>query len=121
MCKLVQRNYSSMGDPHDSLLWLQGGQLNQLTVLCIASRMGGCSSVNWMLYIRGNPKGESADSVANRLDPQLLIWLVDCFYYRRRFHEDYDLWNEEHGCEGWSYENVLPYFRRSENRFQVTA
>jgi len=47
--------------------------------------MGGCSSVNWMLYIRGNPK-------------------------------DYDLWNEEHGCEGWSYENVLPYFRRSENR-----
>jgi choline dehydrogenase len=27
---------------------------------------------------------------------------------------DYDGWSES-GCEGWAYENVLPYFKRSEN------
>lgn len=47
--------------------------------------MGGCSSLNWMLYVRGNPG-------------------------------DYDLWANEFGCTGWSYEEVLPYFRKSEHR-----
>ncbi|MCT4371593.1 GMC family oxidoreductase N-terminal domain-containing protein [Yangia mangrovi] len=49
--------------------------------------LGGGSSVNAMIYIRGNP-------------------------------QDYDGWASA-GAEGWSYEDVLPYFRKSEsnNRF----
>jgi choline dehydrogenase-like flavoprotein len=31
--------------------------------------------------------------------------------------KDYDLWANEFGCTGWSYEEVLPYFRKSEHRF----
>ena len=45
--------------------------------------LGGCSSMNAMIYIRGN-----------RLD--------------------YDTWRDEHGATGWGYDDVLPYFVRSE-------
>jgi choline dehydrogenase len=46
--------------------------------------LGGTSSINGMIYMRGN-------------------------------HGDYDEWRQ-HGCEGWSYESVLPYFKKSENQ-----
>lgn len=44
--------------------------------------LGGCSSINGMLYVRGQPL-------------------------------DYDAWSQL-GNYGWSYESVLPYFKRSE-------
>ncbi len=44
--------------------------------------LGGSSSINGMLYIRGHGS-------------------------------DYDAWAQA-GCRGWSYDDVLPYFRRSE-------
>jgi choline dehydrogenase len=45
--------------------------------------LGGSSSMNTMLYIRGN-------------------------------RADYDAWAADHGAEGWSYDEVLPLFKRSE-------
>lgn len=45
--------------------------------------LGGCSSINAMIYIRGA-------------------------------RADYDAWRDA-GCEGWGYDDVLPYFRRSED------
>jgi choline dehydrogenase len=47
--------------------------------------LGGSSSINGLVYIRGNP-------------------------------HDFDRWNAE-GAAGWSYADVLPYFRRAETRF----
>jgi choline dehydrogenase len=48
--------------------------------------LGGSSSINGMLYVRG--------------------------------HEaDFDGWAQM-GCRGWSYDDVLPYFRKSENYIQ---
>jgi choline dehydrogenase len=45
--------------------------------------LGGTSSINGMLYVRGNPA-------------------------------DYDGWAQM-GCRGWSYADVLPYFKKSES------
>ncbi|MCH9673725.1 MAG: choline dehydrogenase [Gammaproteobacteria bacterium] len=45
--------------------------------------LGGSSSINGMLYVRGQPL-------------------------------DYDTWAQQ-GNRGWSYESVLPYFKKSEN------
>jgi choline dehydrogenase-like flavoprotein len=45
--------------------------------------IGGCGSINAMIYARGN-------------------------------RADYDEWAAG-GCDGWSYQDVLPYFRRSED------
>jgi len=45
--------------------------------------LGGSSSINGMIYIRGH-------------------------------HSDYDNWAYQ-GCQGWDYESVLPYFKKSEN------
>ncbi len=44
--------------------------------------LGGTSSINGMLYVRGNPA-------------------------------DFDIWAQM-GCRGWSYADVLPFFRKSE-------
>lgn len=48
--------------------------------------LGGSSSINGMLYVRGHPR-------------------------------DYDLWRQA-GCDGWSYADVLPYFKRAEGNWR---
>ena len=66
-------NYHSEGEPGTAgreIHWPRGKTL------------GGSSSINGMLYIRGH-------------------------------QSDYDAWAQA-GCRGWSYDDVMPYFRRSE-------
>ncbi len=51
--------------------------------------LGGGSSINAMVYARGNAA-------------------------------DYDAWEREEGCAGWSHAGVLPYFRRAEDNERYT-
>jgi choline dehydrogenase len=50
--------------------------------------LGGCSSMNAMVYIRGN-------------------------------RADYDGWRDNHGATGWGWDDVLPYFVRSERNTRL--
>jgi choline dehydrogenase len=73
----INWNYSSEGEEGTAgrqIYWPRG------------KVMGGSSSINGMLYVRGNPA-------------------------------DYDGWAQM-GCRGWSYEEVLPLFRKSEHYVQ---
>ncbi len=40
---------------------------------------------------------------------------INGMVYMRGQRQDYDDWGARPGCEGWSYANILPYFKRSEN------
>ena len=40
---------------------------------------------------------------------------INAQIYTRGNPGDYDGWANEEGCEGWSYREVLPYFKRAEN------
>ena len=58
--------------------------LNHRKMFCSRGKvLGGSSSINFMMYVRGNPS-------------------------------DYDHW-QELGNLGWSYQDVLPYFKKSEH------
>jgi choline dehydrogenase len=52
--------------------------------------LGGCSSMNAMIYIRGN-------------------------------RADFDGWRDQAGAVGWGYDDVLPYFIRSEANTRLGA
>ena len=59
--------------------------LNNRKIFCSRGKvLGGSSSINFMMYVRGN-------------------------------HHDYDHW-QELGNPGWSYQDVLPYFKKSEHQ-----
>lgn len=42
---------------------------------------------------------------------------INAMLYSRGHPRDYDLWRQM-GCEGWSFADVLPYFRRSETNWR---
>jgi len=52
--------------------------------------LGGCSSMNAMIYVRGN-------------------------------RADYDGWRDQYGATGWGFDDVLPYFMRSEGNTRLGA
>ncbi len=45
---------------------------------------------------------------------------INAQVYTRGHALDYDDWANEEGCEGWSYAEVLPYFRKAEDNIRLS-
>jgi choline dehydrogenase-like flavoprotein len=41
--------------------------------------------------------------------------LINAMIYIRGQRQDYDGWARDHGCHGWGYDDLLPYFKRAEH------
>lgn len=46
---------------------------------------------------------------------------VNGMIYLRGHREDYDEWKEKYGCEGWGFDDLLPYFKKSEANESLTG
>jgi choline dehydrogenase-like flavoprotein len=46
---------------------------------------------------------------------------INAQVYTRGAAQDYDRWATRYGCEGWSYADVLPYFRRAEDNDRLAG
>ena len=46
---------------------------------------------------------------------------INAMVYTRGHALDYDEWASEEGCVGWSYADVLPYFRRAEDNERLAT
>lgn len=44
---------------------------------------------------------------------------MNAMIYMRGNALDYDTWRDEHGCAGWGYDDVLPYFRKAEGNQRI--
>lgn len=40
---------------------------------------------------------------------------INAQIYTRGNRGDYDAWSDDFGCDGWSYREILPYFKRAES------
>lgn len=103
-------------DPANKVLLLEaGGQDSSILFhwpAGFAKMTKGVASWGWSTVPQKNLKGRE-------------IWFtqakvigggssINAQIYTRGNASDYDAWANEEGCEGWSYREVLPYFKRAE-------
>jgi len=103
-------------DPANKVLLLEaGGQDSSILFhwpAGFAKMTKGVASWGWSTVPQKNLKGRE-------------IWFtqakvigggssINAQIYTRGNASDYDAWANDEGCEGWSYREVLPYFKRAE-------
>ncbi len=99
-------------DPHNQVLLLEAGGSDRHPFVTIpagfANLMG--TSANWIFdtapqeHMNGRrmflPQGKLLGGSTS----------VNAMLYVRGHRLDYDEWADDYGCQGWSYDEVLPYF-----------
>lgn len=103
-------------DPHRRVLLIEAGgsDINPLIHMPFGlMHLLRSKTYNW--HYRTAPQAN--------LDQRKLLWprgkvlggssSINAMIYTRGHRRDYDQWRQM-GCRGWSYDDVLPYFKRSE-------
>ena len=105
-------------DPSAKVLLIEAGKKDSSPLIHMPAGIAEVMSkptFNWYFETEGQP----------HMDNRRLYWprgkvlggssAINGMIYIRGHARDYDLWRQM-GCEGWSYADVLPYFRKSESR-----
>lgn len=104
-------------DPANSVLLLEAGGRDWHPLIHMpagfAKMTKGIASWGWSTVPQKNMKGRvfwytQAKVIGGGSS-------INAQIYTRGNARDYDGWANEEGCEGWSYREVLPYFKRAEN------
>jgi choline dehydrogenase-like flavoprotein len=102
-------------DPHCSVLLIEGGPKDRNPLIHMpAGYCGFRRTFDW--GYRSVPL-KSANNRSIELPQGRVLGgssSVNAMVYTRGTPRDYDGWAAKHGCTGWSFGDVLPYFRRSE-------
>ncbi len=104
-------------DPGNKVLLLEAGPEDRNPWIHIPLGFGKTltkSAVNWCF--ESEPEA-NADGKRDYLPRGKVLGgssSINGMVYMRGQHQDYDHWAQL-GCRGWSYEDVLPYFRKAEN------
>ncbi|UPT85762.1 choline dehydrogenase [Bradyrhizobium barranii subsp. apii] len=72
-------------------------------------------TVNWMYQTEPEPELKGRQVFQPRGKTLGGSSSINGLLYVRGQHEDYDRWRQ-HGNAGWSYDDVLPYFKKAENQ-----
>lgn len=105
-------------DPSNRVLLLEAGGRDWHPFIHMPAglaRLASNTQINWNYYTQPEPA----------LNNRRLYWprgkvlggssSINAMCYARGHRLDYDFWAES-GNPGWSYQDVLPYFRKSENQ-----
>ncbi|KAL5010160.1 hypothetical protein ScPMuIL_012465 [Solemya velum] len=108
-------------EPNISVLLLEAGDFegdNPLVTMPMLAALQHGEKLDWGYYTV--PQKYSSKG----LNKQKSFWprgkmiggtsMMNSMVYIRGSHQDYDAWAAD-GCEGWDYEDVLPYFKKSED------
>ncbi len=104
-------------DPTTSVLAIEAGGWDRDPMIRIPLGWGVLLEErrhDWMYFTEPEPDldGRSIECARGRVVGGSSS--INAMAYVRGHRTDYDRWRRK-GCRGWSYRNVLPYFRKSEN------
>lgn len=106
-------------DPKASVLLLEAGphSLEPATAIPAACGTLQKSAVDWARRSKGHGIGKGLrDGMVNLPSGKILggSTAINYMAYVRGSPKDYDLWAQRLGAEGWSWNEVLPYFKKSQ-------
>ena len=105
-------------DPRNRVVLLEAGGTNRSIFVKVPAglqKLAASPDYNWFRASEPDPS----------VDGRQLLWFagkglgggsaINGMVYIRGGRHDYDGWASERGCTGWSWNEVLPYFRKSEH------
>src|SRR5262245_44643772 len=104
-------------DPDTTLLLLEAGGPDDHPEIRIPARWGNLlgTALDWDYYSEPQVHARKRSLVLNRCKVLGGSSSINAMVYIRGHRWDYDHWAQL-GATGWSYDKVLPYFKKAENQ-----
>ncbi len=74
------------------------------------------TNVNWLFVTEEDPSSAGRKHVWPKGKTVGGSSALNALLYIRGHRQDFDDWRDVNGCDGWGYDEVLPFFKKSENQ-----